>query len=118
MLKALGQTLLGFLLTAAGFYLLFVALIGIADQTNVWFFLPAIPLIAGGIVLLLRAGKSDALLGVKKAKVKITLASKDEASLAATLEKNNAMDQQWSKTNDARNRLKMLQLSADAQKGS
>jgi hypothetical protein len=118
MVKALLQIALGFALALGGFYVGFIALQGLADSSAFlpWLMLLSLPLIAGGGFFLYRGGKSEATLGWKKAKVNLDLTPPDKSTLEETIEKNNAMDKDWAKTNDARNRLKMLQLSADAQK--
>ena len=65
--------------------------------------------------LLFRAGKSDVSV-VHKAQHNLEALSTDKPGLESTIERNNSFDAEWGKTTEARNRLKMLQVAADAGK--
>src|SRR6266403_1436119 len=116
MTKVLLQTLLGIVLLIGGFFLAYFGFLGINDG-QAWFLIPAILIVGASSFLLFRAGKSDDSV-VHKAKHNLEALSTDKPGLETTLEKNNSFDSEWGKTTEARNRLKMLQLSADAGKKS
>ncbi len=114
MLRVMSQTLLGLILLATGGYLSFVFLKGLADSSGTWAILCAIPILVSGILLLLRAGKSDATV-IKKTKIP-QLGGSEESGLAGQVKKQNEMIEEWSETNNSRDRLHMLSLSEDANK--
>lgn len=114
MLKVLLQTLLGLILVFAGLFLTFNYIQNIVDGAALWLLLVSIPMIASGALLLLKAGKSDAMV-LKKVKVR-PLGAVDEKNkgLENQIEKNNNMSKDFGKTNDARNRLKLLEAAGNA----
>jgi len=116
MTKVLLETLLGIALLIGGVFLAYFGFVGINDG-QAWFLIPAILIIGASSYLLFRVGKSDVSV-VHKAKHNLEELSADKPGLESTLEKNNAIDSEWGKTTEARNRLKMLELSADAGKKS
>lgn len=117
MLRVLSQTLLGLILLAAGGYLSFVFLKGLADSSGTWAIFCAIPILVSAIFLLLRAGKSDATV-MKKTKIPQLGENQDTESegFSKQIEKHNEMLEEWDQTNEKRDRLHMLSLSEDADK--
>lgn len=115
MLRVISQTLFGLVLLAAGFYFGFVFLQGLADNSASWAIFCAIPLIIASIFLLALAGKSDATV-FKKTKIPQLGENQDSATdgFANQLKKNNQMLSDWSKTNLAKDRLHMMEISAEA----
>ncbi len=103
-------TFVGILLLLGGVYLAYLGFSGINDG-QAWFLLPSILLFGGSGFILYRAGKSDSTV-VIKGHIKLDDLVTDKPGFESTLKRNNAFDAEWGKTNDARNRLKMLELSA------
>jgi hypothetical protein len=61
----------------------------------------------------------SAVKSLRKPKIDPDLTNNDVGEgLEKVIQKNNAMDQQFGKTNDARNKLKMLELAGKAEEGS
>jgi len=116
MTKVLLETFLGLILLIGGVFLAYFGILGINDGQG-WFLLPALCIIGGSSFLLFRAGKSDTTV-IHKGKLNLDDLSTNKPGLETTLQRNNAFDAEWGKTTEARNRLKMLQVSADAGKKS
>lgn len=113
MFRVVGQTLLAFILLAAGGYLSFVFLESLADGPKVWAIVSSLPMGASGIFLLMRAGKSDATV-MKKTEIP-TLGETTggtQTGLEERIDQNNQMTAEWNKTNKARERLRMLEVQA------
>ena len=120
MLKIVAQTFLGLLIVAVGLYIGYFYITGIDQGSNPWLLALAIPIVGGGAFILFRAGKSDDTVVKKTSKVPFNFENnqftEEKAGLESTIQKNNDLTKQWSKTNEARNRLRMLELSAEANK--
>ena len=101
----------GFLLTGSGFFVGFLFLKSLETTGNIFFLLLTCLLIPLGGFLLFRASKSEISIGIKKS----TITTAPTGGLAEKLAENNALDQEFGKMNDARNRLKILQASGEAQ---
>lgn len=118
MFRVLSQTLLGLVLVAAGGYLAFIFLQGLADGPELWAIASATPVAVSGVVLLHRAGKSDASV-MRKTKIP-QLGENHEANtptgFEAKLAQDNAMIKDWGNTVDTRNQLKTLQSADSADK--
>lgn len=104
MKKVLLWTFLGFLLLVPGIFLAFLYLQGVEKGSNPLLLIAGILLFGGGVFMLYRAGTQD----TSKIKFSDAVPSED----ASILSKNNEMISEWNKTNDARDRLKILQASA------
>lgn len=115
MLKVLLQTLLGLGLSFTGLFLIFNFIQTIVDGPLFWLLIVSLPLIASGAFLLYKAGKSDVSV-MKRVKVKALGEPLEEKGFEEKLKKDAALTNEFGKTNEARNRLKMLELSAEAQK--
>lgn len=114
MLRVFSQTILALLLLTAGGYLTFIFLQHLSDGTGVWAMLCAIPILTSGILLLLRAGKSDETV-MKKTKIEspTNQASENSEGFKKILERNNQITKTWDKTNETKTRLRMLSVSDD-----
>lgn len=118
MLKALRIvfiTLLGLILSASGFYVAYLYIKGVNDNTSSpLLLLPSIVLVGLGIFLLLRAGKSNAtipsLVGVEEVPE-----NKNKEGFESLLNRNNELSEEWSKTVDDRDKLQILQIAAKAE---
>lgn len=118
MLRVISQTFLGLLLLAAGGYLGFLFLQGLADSSGTWAIFCAIPIFISGIILLLRAGKSDETV-IKKTKIPQLGQSQENgesSGFKAKLAQDNQMIKQWDNTNELRTQLKVMQATPDPQK--
>ena len=118
-LRTLLLTFAGLAVLFAGLYITFGYIKDIVDGGNIWLLVLSIPLTALGSFLLFRAGKSNATIMKKNLYEPTVFDGKPieaKKGLENTLEKNAAMTDQFAKTNEARNRLKLLQASAEAQK--
>lgn len=122
MLKVIAQTFLGLLILFTGLYIMYFYVTGIDEGSSILLLLLSLPVIGGGIFVLLRAGKSDASVVKKMDKNIPSILDKEfaveDSGLENTIKKNNELTQEWSKTNEARNRLRMLELSSEAQEKS
>lgn len=119
MLKVILKTFLGLALLAIGVYMFFVFLEGITDGGNYLLFTVSVAIVAFAMLILSRAGKSNATVTKKNLYADGILSGKvqdDKKGLKNTLEKNNALTSTWEKTSEARTRLKILGAAADAQK--
>lgn len=118
-LRVILFTLAGLALLFAGLYITFGFIRNIVDGGNIWLLLLSLPLTGLGAFILLRAGKSEATVTKKNLYEPTILDGKvadAQKGLESTLEKNAAMTSDFAKTNDARNRLKLLQAAGEAQK--
>ena len=115
MQKVIFQAILGLTLSSSGILLAFFSLGNTTKGTNPLLLTVIVVLILAGASLLFWAGKSDATLLHKSNldKTESDTSPKVEG-LASRLKKNNAIMSEWTKTENTRNRLKMLELSAAA----
>jgi hypothetical protein len=114
MIKVFAQTILGLVIAFAGIVLFYLYIINLNEGSNLLYIIGSIPLVGGGAFILFRAGGSDA--SVTKTKVAMpNLQGKfsDESGLDQRIQKNNDLTKDWKKTDDARNRLRMLELAGD-----
>jgi hypothetical protein len=111
MLKIMTLTILALLLTFAGLYLCYLYISGLDQGTTPLILIPALILLITGTFLLFRAGKSDATVLSQPH----TTATIPPANLENTLQKNNALMAEWNKTNDTREKLKLLQAAAQSE---
>lgn len=113
---------LGLALTLAGIYVMYVYIVSINTEANILFLFLSLGLIGGGVVLLVFAGKSDTMIlkRVSRPEKYISTAMQtppSEAGLANKLEQDNALLKDWKKTNETKERLRMLEMSAQAEEG-
>ena len=107
------QTFLGLLLSVSGIQTIYVYVSGLDKGTSIFLLLLAFLLIGVGVYFLTKAGKSDAtvftrLKNFRKKKMD------DSVALEQVLEKNNQLSQEWGKTIEKRDKLKMLEISTAA----
>lgn len=106
------QTVLGLILSISGIQLAYAYVKGLDQNANILLLFLAIILIGIGAYFLMRAGKSDASV-FKKLK-NFGAGKQNQASLEQVLEKNNQLSNEWAKTVEKRDRLKMLEISTAA----
>jgi len=110
MLKVIGGSFLGLLLCAAGVIVFYIFLTGIDNGGNPWIILGAIPLIGGGVFLLYKLGKSDSTVVFKA-----HLVASNKEGVKSILEKNNEISEEWSRTVEKKDRMKVVKIAAAAQ---
>jgi len=107
------QTLVGLILSASGIQTIYIYVTGLDKGTSILLLLLALILIGVGVYLLMRAGKSDASVFTRLKNLRGANVNDDQA-MAQTLEKNNQLTKEWSKTVEKRDKLKMLEVSTAA----
>lgn len=113
MVKVILGTLFGILISFGGFYAAYIYLDGIENGSSPFLLLLSALLVGGGVYILLRAGKSNASVIVKVDKTKSGAVNSQETGFESMLEKNKKLSEDWSKTVEHRDRLKLLQMSAN-----
>lgn len=110
-------SLAGMGLTIGGVYILYAYILSIDTQANILFLILSLVMIGAGIVVLVLAGKADTIILQRASKPEIPdkpavapLVKKE--GFAGKLEENNKMLADWKKTNDTKQRLRMLEISA------
>ena len=119
MLKVYLQTLAGLALTFAGLYIVFGFITSIVDGGNIWLLIISLPLIGLGGFILYRGGNSVATIVKKNIYKPMDLEgdfSTNKKGMEKVVEKNKALTSEFAKTNDTRNRLKLLEAAANTEK--
>lgn len=114
MVRIISQTLLGLALAFGGIVLFYLYIIGLNEGSNPLLIIGSIPLVGGGAFILFRAGESDATVTKTKVAMPNLQGKFAESGLDKRIQKNNNLTKEWKKTDDARNRLRMLELAGDA----
>lgn len=105
------QSLLGVVFTFAGVFVMYIYITSINTGANMLFLAGAILLIGAGVFLLVKAGKSDRTVVADMPPIKPLEAETAEDRLA----KNNELMGEWKKTNETKDRLRMLEIQASAE---
>ncbi len=105
------QTLLGIIALIGGVTLLYFFIVGLNISVNFLFLILSFVLICVGSFLFIRVSKLE---NSSTEKDTVTAASTTEAKAAKLLEKNNKMIQEWNKTNQTKDSLKMVELAVAA----
>lgn len=102
----LAKTISGFASSAGGFFLVFNYLDGLNHQSNNLVFLGlSIPLIAGGIVLIYKGGRTDY-------SEKIIPANSQKTGQDNIIERNNKIAKEWIQSTESSEKLKLLEVQA------
>ena len=112
MSKVILQSFLGILFSFAGVYLLYLYILSIDSGGSLLFLILSLLLIAAGVFFFIRAGKIENIYTANVPKG--VLASENKADAAKRLAKNNELLGDWKKTNETKDRLRMLEISASA----
>jgi hypothetical protein len=113
MLQVMLKTFLGIFLLIGGFGLGYFYLTNIDNGSSALLLIPALGSVIAGIFLLMRAGKSDAtVMQVPKGLDENKSETTQKSNL---LEKNNAMTQQWLKSVETRDKMRLLEMAANAE---
>jgi hypothetical protein len=124
-MKMFLQSLLGLALTLGGVYVMFLYIISLDTNVNILFLVGSLLLIAGGVFFLIRAGKADTIILKRtskeekdidiKAQVVAPIVTEKDEGLAKKIEENNKLLDDWKKTKETQQRLKMLEMSAGSE---
>lgn len=115
MLKVIWQMLLGFVLINGGFYLAFMYIKGDPQGFGQILILGVIIPIAAGIFFILQAAKADDNVVSRRDKSIKGIVLPDSETLSKILDKNAGIISQWAKTNETKDKLKMMQTAAKEQ---
>jgi hypothetical protein len=115
MLKIIGLTLLGCVLDIAGIYILYLYFISLNAKGNLLFLIASILLIGTGVFLFIKMGSSNRT--VETAMPPIKPLEEIGATAETRIAKNNAMLGDWKKTNETKDRLRMLEIQSNAENG-
>lgn len=116
--------MLGILLTVGGVYTMYTYIIGLDSRANVILLIISIVAICAGVSILVIAGKSDTIILKRVSQPELDKnpiistpnpSSEDNPSLASKLEENNKLLKDWKKTNETKERLRMLEIQASAE---
>ena len=107
MLKKLLLTAGGIALSGACVIFLYLALLSLNDEGNIFLFLASFLSCGSAVYLFIRATKDP------KQTASIIIPP-SQITNQTPLEKNNKLDSEWDNTNKAREKLKMLEISASA----
>lgn len=117
MIARLIKILLGFLLSIAGFAIDYIYIKTIDQGANP-ILLPLSFLLVGiGVFVLMRASKTDSIITIRTQEPKPNATTPDAVNLSGletTLQKNNQLTSEWQKRNSLRDKMKMLEIAAEA----
>lgn len=115
MLKTIGLIFLGVLFEIGGITTLYLFFISLNNTVNYLYLVATLVLIGAGVFLFIKEGKSDKTVVMAMAPIKPL----DEitANAETRLAKNNAMLGDWKKTNETKDRLRMLELQSNVDNG-
>ena len=115
MLKIVGQSLIGIILTIGGVYLLYQYIASLNKNANILFFILSIICIGGGIFLLILTERSETVIRTRTAPDTTDTSetmSLSKETFGDKLAKNNEMISDWKRVNSTKNKMKMVQISA------
>jgi hypothetical protein len=112
MKKIIFQIIIGFLISILGFYFGVTYLLNIEKLSSLWRLGLAIIFIGIGANFLIRASKEDgAIIG----QVNLDKINDVKPKLENILQKNNEILNKWAKTQEKKDKLKMLEIAANAE---
>ena len=115
MMQIILQAILGSILSVGGVYVMYLYITTINANNNIFLLIGSIVLLSVAVFLFIRAGKSDKMFMSKMPPIKPLEDAPESATLADRLQKNNEMMGEWKKTNQTKDRLRMLEMSAAAE---
>lgn len=113
MLKFILQSFLGVIVSLGAVFLFYLFIVSLNNNANYLLLISSTLLAAGGVYILLRVGKNENVYTAHAPKITSTLTGEDPES-SSRLEKNNELLGEWKKTNETKDRLRMLEISASA----
>ena len=114
MIRLIGQIFLGILLLFAGIYVGYLYLKSLDSGNNVLLLIVTLVCMTVGIFSLYKAAKNEE----KIISPVVDIPKPSSSELEERLEKNNTITSEWSKTQEQRDRLKLLELAENAKKAS
>lgn len=111
-------SLLGIVLTLGGIFVMYLYINSLNTTPNIVFLVGSLAMVGGAVYLFILAGKSDTVILKRAGDLKpdtepvITPVATDPG--ASKLAENNKMLRDWEKTNETKERLRMLEMSASA----
>lgn len=111
--KVILGALLGIIIVNSGVYAGYVYLSGLDNGNNLFLLAAAVLLTGIGVFILLKAGKSNALVVKKMDNANTASLNNKSSSFENILNKNNELSEKWSKSVENRDRLKMLQMAGE-----
>jgi biopolymer transport protein ExbB/TolQ len=116
MVMVLLKTFLGIILLIAGFGLAYFYLSNINNGASGLLLIPAFLIVIVGVVILARAGKSaEKVIMNQKDTPEIQHNASQNGSI---LQKNNEMTQEWSKSLETRDKLRLLEMTTNEEDSS
>lgn len=110
MIKTISQIVSGIIFILLGIYMTVVYLQEQQNGASIFLLLIAAFLVGLGIFFLV-----NLFLSLAKAKTAAKLQAEAITNTSKTLDKNNSLLSEWNKTNKTRDKLKMLQISTQAE---
>jgi len=119
-MKMFLQTIIGLILIIGGIYIMYMYIETLDSNSNILLLLGSILMLTGGVFSLIRAGKSDTIILNRTRSTEsdtdiVTTPPIQSSGLENTVEKNNAMLHEWKKTNETKDRLRLLEIQAAEQ---
>lgn len=115
MLKTIGLIFLGVLFEIAGITCLYLFFTSLNTTINYLYLAASLLLIGAGVFLFIKEGGSDKTVVMAMAPIKPLEEISETAE--SRLAKNNAMLGDWKKTNETKDRLRMLELQSNVDSG-
>ncbi|HWY80089.1 MAG TPA: hypothetical protein VNW29_07065 [Candidatus Sulfotelmatobacter sp.] len=111
MFKTIIQTVAGIVFIFGGISIIYVFIINLNTNANLFFLALSIFFLCGGIYFFIKAGKSDSTVISRVPPMKSTL-FEEKSGLSERLAKNNEIMGNWKKVNETKDRLRMIEISA------
>lgn len=115
MLKTVGLIFLGVLFEIGGITCLYFFFVSLNNTPNMVYLIATLLLSSAGVFLFIKEGKSDKTVVMSMPPIKPL--EEMTASAESRLAKNNEMLGDWKKTNETKDRLRMLELQSNAENG-
>jgi hypothetical protein len=112
--KVIFNTFLGILSSTSGVYIGYLYLESLNENSRPWLLLLSLPLVALGVFLLVQASRSGAPLNIKDGETTSGMPS-TAGKFENLLKKNNELADEWSKTVEDKDKLKILEIAAAAE---
>lgn len=117
------QSFIGLALTLGGVFVMFLFMMSLDTRTNIFFLIGSVLAMGGGVFLLIRAGKDDTIILKRTSKEgseeafhpePVDISKTDNEGMEKQLSQNNKLLDEWKKTKETQQRLKLLEMQASA----
>lgn len=115
MLKTVGLIFLGVFFEIGGITCLYLFFVSLNNTPNMLYLVATVLLIGAGVFLFIKEGQSDKTVVMSMPPIKPL--EEIGANAEERLAKNNAMLGDWKKTNETKDRLRMLELQSNVDSG-